>query len=85
MNDSPRYLIWSNQHGRWWRPGRRGYTTAIEVAGRYSRAEAEMIVDQSTLGGQLVRHDVDPVDGRPYEYLDEVMVLAPESIDEVPR
>lgn len=31
-----RYLIWSNEHGAWWRPNSRGYTINLEQAGRYS-------------------------------------------------
>ena len=35
-----RFLIWSNEHGAWWRPGSAGYTIHAEAAGRYSHAEA---------------------------------------------
>lgn len=34
------YLIWSNEHQAWWRPNSSGYTTFVEAAGRYPRAEA---------------------------------------------
>lgn len=34
------YLVWSNEHGAWWRPNSQGYTTLIQAAGRYSREEA---------------------------------------------
>lgn len=34
------YLVWSHEHGAWWRPERRGYTTDLDAAGRYSRGEA---------------------------------------------
>src|SRR5690242_12121938 len=34
------YLIWSNEHGAWWRPNAAGYTIQLEKAGRYSRSEA---------------------------------------------
>lgn len=34
------YLIWSNEHGAWWRPGRCGYTMMVQSAGRYARGEA---------------------------------------------
>lgn len=37
------WIIWSNEHRAFWRPNRCGYTTAIEAAGRYSKAEAEAI------------------------------------------
>lgn len=34
------YLVWSNEHGAWWRPNRQGYTVIFQSAGRYSRDEA---------------------------------------------
>lgn len=37
------YLIWSNEHRAWWRPGRAGYTTFLIAAGRYSQADAVAI------------------------------------------
>lgn len=37
--DEP-YLIWSNEHGAWWREGRSGYTDNIDRAGHYTRTEA---------------------------------------------
>lgn len=30
------YLIWSEEHGAWWRPGKLGYTSSIKMAGRYN-------------------------------------------------
>jgi hypothetical protein len=40
-----RLLIWSEEHGAWWKPGRIGYTRSIREAGRYSFDEAAEIVD----------------------------------------
>jgi hypothetical protein len=37
---SGEYLIWSNEHGAWWRSGSQGYTTSLQQAGRYSREDA---------------------------------------------
>lgn len=34
------YLIWSNEHMAWWRPGSAGYTTHAEAAGRYTHEQA---------------------------------------------
>lgn len=34
------YLVWSNEHHAWWNPDRKGYTTKVKLAGRYSRDEA---------------------------------------------
>lgn len=70
------YLIWSNQHGAWWAPDRRGYTPWIEAAGRYAEADARRIVADATLDGKLTRkvigtHGLITI-------VDEVMVLAPE-------
>lgn len=38
------YLIWSNEHHAWWKPGCRGYTTLTHLAGRYTELEARRIV-----------------------------------------
>lgn len=80
MNETDSYLVWSNQKGMWWRANRRGYTQVIDEAGRYSQAEAEAIVSSATLDGQLKHRRTDPVTEVEYACLDEVMVLAPESI-----
>jgi hypothetical protein len=37
------YLVWSHEHGAWWRPGGLGYTPRLSEAGRFSRADALMI------------------------------------------
>jgi hypothetical protein len=34
------YLIWSNEHGGWWKPGCHGYTKGLTEAGRFSRGQA---------------------------------------------
>jgi hypothetical protein len=47
-----RYLIWSNQHGMWWRQHRHGYTAVIEWAGLYSESEAHDIIEKSRVGEQ---------------------------------
>ena len=75
------YLIWSNQHQQWWRPGKRGYTGYIEEAGRYHEDKAKAIVADATVDGQIAHTRQDPVTGRVYRQFDEVMVLAPEEID----
>jgi hypothetical protein len=38
--DPVTYLLWSGRHEAWWGPDQRGYTTQLENAGRYGRAEA---------------------------------------------
>jgi hypothetical protein len=40
MDDDDAYLVWSNEHGAWWRPGEAGYTRNLAEAGRYSRDRA---------------------------------------------
>jgi hypothetical protein len=60
------YLIWSNEHGRWWRPNKAGYTSRISAAGRYRQDEACAIVDDAN------RHLPNGAEPR------EVMVLSPE-------
>lgn len=39
MNNQ-KYLIWSNEHGSWWKPARHGYTDNIKEAGHYDHSEA---------------------------------------------
>jgi hypothetical protein len=74
------YLIWSNQHGMWWRPRRSGYTQIIEEAGRYAAEEARLIVALATCNWQLERERTDPVTGEAYVSYDEVAVPAPQPV-----
>lgn len=46
-----RYLLWDMERQMWWAPARRGYTEAIDEAGRYSQAEAVDLALQGSLGG----------------------------------
>jgi len=43
------YLVWSNEHRRWWGPGQRGYVERVSEAGRYTRASA-LLICQRALG-----------------------------------
>lgn len=47
------YLIWSEEHGGWWRADRHGYTRSIRQAGRYSKITAEEIVKNANYGRDL--------------------------------
>lgn len=58
-----RYLIWSNEHRGWWKPGGWGYTTLTQRAGFYGEAEATAIVRQANIV--------------PRNPPNEIMVLAP--------
>lgn len=78
-----RYLIWSNQKHQWWRPNGLGYTDVIDEAGRYDAEYARRIVAGATVDGQLVHRRTDPVTGRAYDMLDEVMVPAPDPVERV--
>jgi hypothetical protein len=64
-----RYLIWSNEHVRWWSPCSCGYTGIIALAGRYEKAEAAEICANAN-------RFLPAAHG-----LNEVMVLAPECIE----
>jgi hypothetical protein len=44
---SGRWLIWSEEHGAWWKPGRLGYPRSIREAGRYSFDETSEIVENA--------------------------------------
>lgn len=37
------WVVWSEEHGAWWGPGRVGYYTSLMRAGRYTEAEARAI------------------------------------------
>jgi hypothetical protein len=37
------WLIWSNQHGAWWKANSYGYDNRVVNAGRFSRSEAQKI------------------------------------------
>ena len=41
------YVIWSEEHGAWWSPGRVGYTRSLLQAGRYSEEAAREIVKEA--------------------------------------
>lgn len=43
------YLVWSNEHRAWWRPGHQGYTPNYKDAGRYSRKEALTICQMANV------------------------------------
>lgn len=47
------YLIWSHEHGAWWRPAESGYTVHVDAAGRYSRGEALAICHDARSGFQF--------------------------------
>lgn len=63
------WLVYSNEHGAWWRPNSAGYTKHVESAGRYSKAEADYICRDASRGPK--RFEEDP----PHE----VAVIAPEA------
>ena len=37
------WIVWSEEHGAFWGPGRSGYVTSLVRAGRYTEAEARLI------------------------------------------
>lgn len=43
------YLVWSNEHHRWWGHGHCGYVLKVSEAGRYSR-EAALSICRQALG-----------------------------------
>lgn len=48
--DGASWLVWSMQHGMYWRPQWNGYTHVKEEAGRYRYSEAAAIVRQGNYG-----------------------------------
>lgn len=59
------YLVWSNEHGAWWRPGGHGYTQQLDDAGRFTPERAAAIVVDAGYHG-------------PGGLANEVTVVAPE-------
>ncbi len=55
------YLIWSIEHGAWWRPDRRGYTRHLDEAGRYPHVDALEILDDANGQGRLCHECLIPV------------------------
>ncbi len=47
------YLVWSNEHGMWWRSDRAGYTEHIEDAGVYTRGHAVQIAQNALAGYEI--------------------------------
>lgn len=46
-----KYLIWSEEHGAWWRPNNHGYTQSMKQAGRYTYEQARAISHSANGGG----------------------------------
>jgi hypothetical protein len=43
------FVIWSIEHGAWWRPGEVGYCDTLAEAGLYTEAEAARIVARANI------------------------------------
>lgn len=43
------FVIWSFEHGAYWRPAEIGYTRELAEAGRYSKADADRIIASANL------------------------------------
>ena len=48
-HDDDLFVIWSIEHGAWWRPGRWGYCETLRGAGRFSRREAKQIIEGANI------------------------------------
>ena len=74
------FLVWSNEHGLWWRANGNGYTSIIEEAGRYNRVKARQIADDASVGGQIKVQRTTLL-GELVEVPPEVVVPSPESAE----
>lgn len=63
-----KYLVWSNEHQRWWAPNAQGYVWRVADAGRYTEEEAVKHALSGALNGILAKADVIVAD---YESLRE--------------
>lgn len=43
------FLIWSLEHTAWWAPDKMGYTTVLQQAGRYTRNQADEILEDANI------------------------------------
>ena len=48
------YLIWTHEHGMWWKPNSLGYTDKVEEAGRYHFGEVALIVINHIPAGEEI-------------------------------
>lgn len=48
-----KYLIWSEEHGAWWRPNSCGYTKSLKEAGQYSYDGAFKIASNANAHGRF--------------------------------
>jgi hypothetical protein len=55
-----KWLIWSDEHGAWWRPLKRGYTRNLDEAGRYSFEEATEICENANRYGDRILETMFP-------------------------
>ena len=64
------FLIWSWEKEQWWAPDRQGYTSDINLAGRYSFEEAaKETVPHIPAGEEVaVLETLALQDGRPFAY-----------------
>lgn len=54
------YLIWSNEHRQWWKPGECGYTRFMAEAGLYTRERAIAICSRAQDGRGLMSMEQPP-------------------------
>lgn len=47
ITDRLDWLVWSNEHGAWWKPYGWGYTRELSEAGRYTKERADLICQQA--------------------------------------
>lgn len=73
------WMIWSNEHGAWWRPFSAGYTLKIADAGLYSYDEAKSICFPPSFRG-IKRWP--PPEIMVAEYGDELIALTKEHFGE---
>lgn len=69
--DAKVWLVWSNEHTAWWKPGCLGYTADAEKAGRYTLADARKHANSGQMGGTCARCEHLP---------NEVVTPAPEFV-----
>lgn len=58
MSDQFQWLVWSYEHDAWWAPGRCGYVSDWQRAGRYRYTEALKICEEANRYSKRINEEM---------------------------